>query len=386
MLPMQPVKSKAIGNAEVVALLKRWLERAEQGRIAFVGLVACEHTIHSMTDHGGHYQLAFAANWGFDLLKLQLQEKMASRHLVPEPADRANTDRVCYDVSKGPACYDFTSWLIMAEMNRRRAKAPFPLKVAFRMLDAPEEREKHARLRQQFYDGVIMPSLALVGAVEDDNSADAPTLERYTLGPIVEFAKAGEEVPFFTPTPDAVEAVGKYLEHTTGGQPPVTITLREAPFWEYRNSNLTEWLKVAAYLEEHGEKVIIIRDTANWDKPITGFETCNAAAVDLHVRTALYEAAKCNLFVSNGPWQLALFGTRPWLLFVELNAMSPFFPETNQFWVQWHGVSGDLKEQFPWSKPTQRITWKRDTYENIVEAWEKLKPLLDERPLSEAAE
>ena len=71
MLPMQPVKNKAVGNDEVVALLKRWLERAEQGRIAFVGLVACESQIHSATDHAGALQLVMSVNWGLDVLKLQ---------------------------------------------------------------------------------------------------------------------------------------------------------------------------------------------------------------------------------------------------------------------------------------------------------------------------
>lgn len=383
MLPMKPVEAKAQGNAEVVAMLKQWLERAEQGRIGFAAIAACEHPIHVVTDHRGSLQLAFAVNWGLDTLKLLLQEKLASRHMMPEHPTETGSDRVCYDVSKGPACYDFIAWLVIAEMNRRRAKAPFPLKVAFKMIDTSEEREKHAKLRQAMYEGVIIPALAFVGAVEDENSADAPTLERYTINPIVEYAKAGEEVPLLTPSKDGMEAVAEYLKATTGGQAPVTITLREAPYWEYRNSNITEWLKVAEYLEAHGEKVIFVRDTAKAMEPITGFETCPAASLDLDTRLALYESAKCNLAVSNGPWMLMLHGTRPWLMFVEVNPMSSFFPETPQFYVTWHGINPATDDRFPWSKPTQRIVWKRDNADNIIAAWEQLK--LSE-PVLQAAE
>lgn len=383
MLPIEPLEQKAYGNPEVVALFQRWLDRAKQGRLAFGVVVACESPVHAISDHAGSLGLTYAANWGLDTAKLIIMEKAHSRHMVPE--NMSGSDRVCYDVSKAPACFDFIAWLIIAEMNRRRAKAPFPLKVGFKMLDTPEEHEKHAKLRQGFYDNVILPSLAFVGAVRDNDSATAPVLERYTIGPIVEFAKAGEEVPLLKPSEEGMKAVQDYLMEATAGQAPVTITLREADYWNYRNSNMTEWLKVAEYLEDQGERVIFIRDTAKAMEPITGFDTCPAAALDLDIRLALYESAKCNLAVSNGPWMLMLHGSRPWLMFVETNSMSPFFPESDQFWTQWHGINPKLNEQFPWSNPTQRIIWQRDNADNIIAAWEKLKPLLAE-PVREAAE
>ena len=386
MLPVKSSNVKADGNAEVVKMLKEWLERAEHGRIGFAAIVTCEHRSHVVTDHRGSHQLVFAANWGLDTLKLLLQERLASRHLMPDlRLYKGNDDRVCYDVTTGPACYDFIAWLVLAEMNRRRAGAPAPLKVAFKMEDTPEERARHAELRAGFYTNVIIPSLALIGAVEDDESATAVTLERYTIGPIVELAKLGEEVPLLTPSKMATDAMTDYLAEVTKGQAPITITLREAPYWEYRNSNMTEWLKVAEYLENQGERVIFVRDTSQAMEPITGFETCPAASLDVDVRLALYESAKCNLAVSNGPWMLMLHGTRPWLMFVEVNPMSAFHPETPQFWMQWHGINPGLNEQFPWSKPTQKIIWQRDNADNIIAAWEKLKPLLNE-PIREAAE
>lgn len=373
MLPIRPSAVKATGNPEVVAMLKRWVERAEQGRICFGVVVMCESPIHAVSDHAGSLELTFAANWGLDTAKLIIMEKMHSRHMIPDPTGIVGTDRVCWDVTKGPCCFDFIASLIIAEMNRRRSGAPGPLKVAFRMNDTEEERKLHAEKRQAFYDGVIFPSLPMIGAVRDNASADAPVMDRYTLSPIVEFAKAGEEVPLLKPSEDGVKAIAKYLKETTDGQAPVTITLREASYWEYRNSNLTEWLKVAEYLENQGEKVIFVRDTAKAADPITCFQTCPAASLDLDTRLALYESAKCNLFISNGPWYLGLFGSKPWLMFIEVNSMLPCFPETPQFWIQWHGVNPGAGEQFPWSKPDQRVIGKRDNADNIIKAWNELK-------------
>jgi hypothetical protein len=89
------------------------------------------------------------------------------------------------------------------------------------------------------------------------------------------------------------------------------------------------------------------------------------------MRAALYEQAKANLFVSNGPNTLALFGERPWLDFVQMEPPeSVYYANTPLFWETHVGVK--VGEQLPWSKPNQRIVWQSDTYENIRTAWEAL--------------
>jgi len=367
----EPIR-RATGNTECILLLERWLERAKShGQIAFVAVVACENLKHVVSDYAGSLELAFAANWGMDTAKYQLLARAHGRHEEPFQADNVNAaDRICYDISKAPACYDWIAWLVLAEMNRRREGAPAPLKVGFRMIDTPEEKTLHERERARFYKNVIFPSLSFVGAVADADSNTAPAIEKYTIRPIVELANKGEEVPLLKPSQSAIAAIERFLYSSDDKREPITITLREVKGkWEFRNSNVDEWLKVADYLQNKGERVIFIRDTDHAQERITGHRICSPASLDVHMRLALYEAAKCNLFVSNGPWMLALHGSRPWLMFVETDFMSPFFPETPQFWQQWHGVH---HAQFPWSLPTQRIIWKRDNAKHIIEAWEQL--------------
>jgi hypothetical protein len=248
-------------------------------------------------------------------------------------------------------------------------------------VDSDYERALHTKLRADFYENVIRPSLAFIGAIEDETAKDAPMFEYYTIKPIGDYARAGEHVPLLKPSADAILSVQEVLRD---GPAPITITLREAKQFEYRNSNITEWLKFAEYLGSQGERVIFIRDTANAAEEITGHLTCPAASIDLDVRLALYEAAKCNFFVSNGPWYLGVFGSKPWLMFVETNQLAPHHAETPQFYRQWHGIDPAKDEQFPWSTPAQRIIYKRDNFENIREAWEALK--LQIEPTREAAE
>ena len=371
MRPHQAPIRRADGNTECVMLLERWLKRAkDHGQMAVVAIVASDGYSHVATDVAGCVELVFPISWGLDTVKQQLRDKSNSKHeekfTSPNPL---SSDRIAYDVSVGPACYDWISWLVLAEMNRRRQGGPAPLKVGFRMIDSDEERVKHARDRESFYKRVIFPSLCFVGAVADDASSDAPALNQFCMRPLVELCNRGVKVPLLVPPEEAVESARNLL-YATDRRAPVTITLREVEDrWEFRNSNTQEWIRFARYLESTGERVVFIRDTGKASDPIEDFQTCPLASTDVRVRLAVYEEAKANLFVSNGPWMLALFGSRPWLMFVETNPMSPFFPETPQFWKEWHGIHHD---QFPWSRSDQRIVWKRDNYETLVDSWEQL--------------
>jgi hypothetical protein len=363
------------GNAEVVALLQRWIARAKLGQLNYVALSAAEGPIHVYSDHAGVPGMEFAVNWGLDMCKSQLMHAKVNRE--PPAMDKSvPADRWIWLATKAPACFDFFAWLVMAEMARMREKAPGPLKVGFYWgADGATERTLQTTQRRQMYANVIKPALAFVGAVEDPTCLDhGRIMERYTFVDIVRACRLGEDVPLFTPSDEAVAAVSKFRSC-------VTITLREAVYSSHRNSNMDEWLKFAEYLKAQGERVVFIRDTLRATDAVEGYETSPAASVDIDVRLALYENAKANLFVSNGPWNLALFGTRPWLMFNQIDAMDPYPPNTDQWWRHFHGIGKG--EQLPWSRPDQRIIWERDTFANMVKAWEELDSLLAVRQAAE---
>ena len=372
------MRAASKATPKLLALLNRWLERAKLGQLNYIAVSICEGPIHVYHDFAGLPGMEFAANWGLDVLKSRLMHATANREPLPM-AKTISADRFCWLATKAPACFDFFAWLIMAEMTRLREKAPAPLRVGFYWgKDCTMERTLQTQGRRQMYRNVIKPALAFVGAIEDPTCVEeGRIMERYTFTDICQACRLGEDVPLLTPSPEAVNGLAKI----TSKGPYITVTLREAAYSAHRNSDLDEWLKFAEYLTAQGERVIFVRDTRHAMDKITGYETCPAASIDIDVRLALYENARCNLFVSNGPWSLALFGTRPWLFFNQIDAMDPYPPNTNQWWVQYHGIGEG--EQFPWSRPDQRIIWKRDTFANLCTAWEELEPALNLRQAAE---
>ncbi|HXE55517.1 MAG TPA: hypothetical protein VN541_21010, partial [Tepidisphaeraceae bacterium] len=136
---------------------------------------------------------------------------------------------------------------------------------------------------------------------------------------------------------------------------PIVITLREAPHWPARNSNLPEWL---AFARICGHPVVFVRDTEKADEPLEGFRTFPQASRDVRVRLALYRRALVNMFVGNGPGELALISTDiPYIMFNIVvkewgNAGTP------EFFEAFTGVK--IGGQFPWATPNQRLVWAPD--------------------------
>lgn len=294
--------------------------------------------------------------------------------LIREKGSPPETDAAIYDLNSAPASWDFLPWLANATMaakergvERLRVSFMTGPNLGFRSDTLPGDFEA----RTAFLDGVMRPALDLFGAVED------PTVQvghghDYMLAPVCGGAKRGIVVPTISAPQWALDEVDAELN----GKEPVVVTLREASHWQNRNSNLDAWLDFAdTLIDDDGEEVVIVRDTERALELIRGYRTFPRASLDLKVRAALYERAKANLFVANGPMAIAYFGTRPFLIFKPL--VDGYGPATAQWWSDKIGVP--VGEQYPWCRPDQRIVWDDDSFENITRAWAGLLPLLARR-------
>jgi len=119
----------------------------------------------------------------------------------------------------------------------------------------------------------------------------------------------------------ATESGKRHAARIAGGEKYVTITLRQAPYHDWRNSNLETWLAVAKYFEEYNYKVIIIPDTNGC--AITNRKLCWEGAFDIDIRFALYQGAFLNLGVANGPTTMFVVQGAPFLMFV------PYLEDSN---------------------------------------------------------
>lgn len=363
------------GNDRVIQLLEIMLARAKEGRAGYLIAIMVAAGENPFGGYCGSSLLEPDCMRGLESMAGQMNSGALNRTMPPRDTN-IPADCVCYNVPGGPLSFDFLTWLVDAEMTRRREGAPAPLKVCFWYGQDGQSGLEDDR-RQGLMANVVRPALKLIGAVEDSTVTYGRAKEMFTTKDIAAAVRAGESVPKLRPSLDAMRTVARWLkaDECDYRAYPVTITLRESEQYPYRNSNLNAWLCFATYLQQRDERVVIVRDTAKAKIPIMGFETYPEAAINLDIRCALYDRAKINMFVSNGPATLAYFSSRPWMMMLHLEPDGhPYTPNTPKFWQEQFGV--EPGGQFPWSLPDQRIIWAKDTYENLVAAWNGREELL----------
>ncbi len=365
---MPESKLQAHGNADVVAALEHFLAKAKEGLIGYTAILCFQEPDKVSSYFGGSIHLLPEAVKAVGTFQGMMQAKWLNCELPPRD-ETLGADYVCYNACTAPLSFDFLAWLIDAEMTRRRRGAPYPLKVHF-WFGRDGTMGLGLPSRKIMLENVCRPMLGLIGAIETDNSGGWFTAVCTTRG-IAEASRAGEPVPKFHSTAAVPPTSTRRLS-----KPPVTITLREAVDWPHRNSNIEAWFNVADYLKARGEDVVFVRETAKaYDELPLGYDICPQASIDLHSRMALYQFAKANLFVSNGPGTLAWFSDKPWLMFVQPEPeVAPegqhiYAPNTPKAWRENMGL--EVGQQWPWSRPDQRMIWGKDEYDSIIAAWEK---------------
>jgi hypothetical protein len=352
---MIPIPEKAEGNNDIIQLFEHALLLAKEGKLVSAALVACEKNGMLVRAMAGLPGLETQIFFGLERIKDHIKELILQRE-QRTPQTRNSADFVCWSLRDMPFSYDFLCALVYAEMTRIREGAPAPLKFCFYGNPA-----RPTDYTSQFYNGVMVPALKMIGAEIDPRALHGRSLTGHNIRQIAEAARAGETVPRFKPT---ARLHGDF----------VTLTLREAEHGPHRNSNLREWTALADYLDQQGIHVIFVRDTAKAAEPIDGFATDPIAATNLEARLNLYESAKCNLFSAGGPFGLALFGSRPFLCFQHLDENDLYEPNRPSWWKEHYGMASG--EQFPWSTPLQRIIPGKDAFEIMRTAWDSYYPAL----------
>ena len=189
--------------------------------------------------------------------------------------------------------------------------------------------------RQERIESIIKPACALAGMDHFFTSE-----------------KVGEEYDHLAgATIRAWKKCGKF-EKLKGVKPPVpghiTITLRKSRR-EYRNSSAA-WLEMAKAVPG----VVVIQDYA--EKPL-----------HLHDRMALYEGAKMNFFVANGPAVLCLYSDAPYAVVGMYGNDEGAHASRDRKYLDFEGMKEGF--QYPWANKNQRIFWTPDSLGNIEKAY-----------------
>lgn len=136
----------------------------------------------------------------------------------------------------------------------------------------------------------------------------------------------------------------------------VTITMRDSFRNAWRNSNRPEWERVRKTLESRGEDVIVLEDAEDAPMPVGR-------------RLALYEGAKMNLAVGNGPMVLCWLSDAPYLSF-QLPRPRGAEREYAELVAQWDRMGFPVGSQLSFRGPRQEIVWGPDDADLILERYD----------------
>lgn len=268
-----------------------------------------------------------------------------------------------YDLARCPVSYDFVSFLLAVEAERRRTGQD-AVQIVF--LKGPVAGFRQDGFwppieeRDDVFADVVAPMAKMLPSVTE---VIGPTSDP-VLAPPPLFGAQGPAPYGLRTFVEAWREVGPVL-HTAGRDDrdnTITMTLREAEHWPERNSNVDAWYEAAARLQDRGHTVHVIPDTrlVSQSSDLTAVN----AATHIYCRAALYLSADVNLFVNNGPaWLSFALGAPTVMLRPTCQAIGG---TASASYLASCGIP--TLGQLPKSDWRQRIVWENDDADTIVRA------------------
>lgn len=234
--------------------------------------------------------------------------------------------RAVYSLKKHVASFNFFHWLILA-------RAAGATEIVFDTATIKVSKWPFEIMKRRI-DSILLPGSALAGLPFRVNAAGMTPTEikvEKDFGPFVAWCRtlAGKGWPRLR----APFAAARPVDYT--------VTLRRTTRTSERNSREADWRRFAADIG-----ALVIEDFD--DRPI-----------GLHERVALYEGARMNFFVTNGPGFLCSLTAAPCMIFgcSEVEGL-----------MRKNGIAPG--EQLPWAGRNQFLVWKPDRLCDISETFE----------------
>lgn len=228
----------------------------------------------------------------------------------------------CYDLATRPCSFDFVTWLVIAK-TKGVTHVRFNWGGYWKHKDYSNPKER--------FESILLPACHLAGMECSVGPSQGVEFGHFIGDLIRTWREFGRLYKFGTPKSEGY----------------VTVTLRNSRK-EYRNSNTEAWHRFSEDI-----KAVVVPDFE--DKPIS-----------LKERLKLYEGARLNLFVNNGPAMLCICSDIPYAVLKYANKGGA----TNETWLAGQGLPRG--SQYPWARKDQRIFWEGDSFEDIKAAYEEM--------------
>jgi tetratricopeptide (TPR) repeat protein len=210
-----------------------------------------------------------------------------------------------------------------------------------------------------------------------DYTLKAPVYDNLSVGFNAALLRGEEITPFRAPPEYQLQA-DAYCRRVAGTKKLITITMRECPYHEQRNSQIDEWGKFIDTLDRDEYAIVIIRDTDQaYAEPLfEGIPECSDASVNLCFRLALYQKSYLTMHVSNGPSVVAQHALVPSITYGVLDDVH--MGSTKGFIMLTRGQSyGDQWYGYP---ICQKLVWEKDTFEVIRDEFLSMVSILEQYP------
>lgn len=288
--------------------------------------------------------------------------------LLPEIAKRMAVRilTAVYDLASSPPTYEFLTFLHEAEMARILGGfdsldivfQPGP-KDGFRDDDLPPLIEMRSGMLWRVCVAAcrLLPSVRNVTVLKEREYVSGEVFpEGWTVenslshyGP--SFCK--RMLPILKPS----ELAENYI---AGKFPPrfICVTLRNAPYWPERNSDIEAWETVANLIKSFGYAVVWIPDGDDLQIQSQKY-VCPEAYWDIDLRAALYSRAELSLGVNGGPTVLMAMLDCQYLIF---DKPDKSYPCGRDWLVRQHGFGDD-----PQFSDRGTVIWDRtDTVHTLI--------------------
>jgi len=296
-----------------------------------------------------------------------------------------------YDLELAPVSFDFSCFLMLAEMERLRRECsdlhvvivPAPNTGDQQRETEYDDSNKRWRLHNILVPHIaILPNPASLTICSSRHAADQTLTDANgpifpqgydTQSPTTEFmwsqiaaaSARGETIPSYRASAQAKKYMEQWLTSYSGDRLPISITLRESSHAVPRNSNLESWYQFADRLDRNRFYPVIVRDTEKiFGEPpglFDGFTTCPQASLNLDLRIALYESCYLNLMLPGGPMVPCWLNDR--IRFLNFKIINEDWPNTTTAYVSSQGLK--IGGQLPHATPYQRLVWEPDDLEVI---------------------
>jgi hypothetical protein len=327
--------------------------------------------------------------------KAPIERWLAAREALRRVLGAAPKSRplAVYDLRIAPVTFDFAYFLYDAETEfRRRGYSSFEVVILdgskpnrYEWDDIIDRSKSKRRIDAMLVpiarlyagcagvtttsDPAVVTDLARAAALVFPRFADGRHLRHFSYADVYRKLKANIDYSGLVAPESALQRLCDELPQVEDFARVVTLTVRSYPYQPQRNTRLDVYREFADYLSRRGYTPVFVPDAdAQTAIDFGPYPSVPAAAANLEIRAALYQASFANVFTLNGVHTVAAFNKNARMILVQIDGAYEGNTGLSRYEAE-----GLLRDEQPFDGGLRkRLIWERETLENLTANFERL--------------